>query len=55
VLALLCGLCLLLVPILFVTWDFRYTLPAVPVLGLAAVVGLGPRRPISVRATVDDM
>jgi hypothetical protein len=41
-LALLSGLCLLLIPVLLVTWDFRYTLPATPVLALAAVIGFAP-------------
>jgi hypothetical protein len=41
-LVLLSGLCLLLVPVLLVTWDFRYTLPATPVLALAAVIGFAP-------------
>lgn len=42
-LVLLSGLCMLVVPILLVTWDFRYTLPATPVLALAAVLGFAPR------------
>jgi hypothetical protein len=41
-LVLLSGLCLLLIPVLLVTWDFRYTLPATPVLALAAVIGFAP-------------
>lgn len=47
-LALGTGLCLLVIPIASLTWDFRYTLPAVPVLALAAVLGCAhapPGRP----------
>jgi hypothetical protein len=28
-------------PIITFTWDFRYTLPAIPVLALAAVLAFG--------------
>jgi hypothetical protein len=38
VLTVLSGLCLLVVPIVTFTWDFRYMLPSVPVLALAAVL-----------------
>jgi hypothetical protein len=41
VLAVLVGLSLLLSPIITFTWDFRYTLPAIPVLALAAVLAFG--------------